>query len=197
MPFGDPYTLTPAPIPQPIQQYMFEQTGELKYHMQLVSARFDTASPLYMEMEGFCANIVKDFPVLAEVRPSHVFHISKGVDPAQGSWSFMEIRCEPQGTHYFLFQGIEPDAFFMDDVHFTPFYSRERAIQSLAPGTAVALAKVTKITPYICSNCRAKPTSKLLACRSCREATQNKIYYCSAACQRAHWKVHKVVCSRV
>ena len=187
MPFGDPFTLAPSPIPRPVQQYMFEQTGELKYHMQLVSARFDTV--LFKDLDGFGANIVKDFPVLAEVRPSHVFQISKG-----DSWTFIEIRCEPQGTHYFLFDGIEPNAFFIDDVHFTPFYSRESAIQSLAPGTAVALAKITKITPYICSNCLAKPTSRLLACRSCREATQNKIYYCSAACQRAHWNVHKVVC---
>jgi hypothetical protein len=195
MPFGDPFTLAPTPIPQPVQQYMFEQTGELKYHMQLVSARFDTASPLYADLDGFCANIVKDFPVLAEVRPSHVFQITKGADSEKGPWTFVELRCDQQGTHYFLFEGIEPDAFFMDDVHFTPFFTRDSAIRSLEPGTAVALARITKITPYICSNCHAKPTSKLFACRACREATQNKIYYCTKACQRAHWKKHKLTCS--
>jgi hypothetical protein len=191
MPFGDPFTLAPFPMPQVVQGYIAEQTGELKYHMQLVSARFDTESPAF---DGFCANIVKDFPVLAEVRPDHIQMIWKSAEP--DPWTFVEIQCDPHGTHYLLFQGIEPDAFFMDDRHFTPFFSREAAARSLAPETTVALARVTKITPYICSNCHAKPVPSLLACRSCRETTRNKTYYCSAACQRAHWPVHKVVCSK-
>ena len=41
-----------------------------------------------------------------------------------------------------------------------------------------------------------KPTPTLHQCHPCKNMKRNSFYYCSKACQRDHWKIHKTVCMK-
>ena len=48
------------------------------------------------------------------------------------------------------------------------------------------------VCPYTCAHCASKSQAKLKLCGGCKTAA-----YCSAACQKAHWKGHKGMCRSV
>jgi hypothetical protein len=97
-----------------VQTYIYSQAHELKFHLQLVSVRFNTASPTWGTHDVFCVNIVKDFPFLSEMRLSDLHMTTSGDDPENPHcpWTFIELRNTPHGTFYFLIQGVEPSALF-------------------------------------------------------------------------------------
>jgi radical SAM protein with 4Fe4S-binding SPASM domain len=53
----------------------------------------------------------------------------------------------------------------------------------------VALAMMLSVDKS--TNSQVRSTTKLRQCSACK-----KVYYCSAECQKAHWKVHKADCKK-
>jgi hypothetical protein len=112
--YGDPYTLSPTKLPQEVQTYIYSQTNELKFHLQLVSVKFDTTTPSWTNNDIFCTNVIKDFPFLSQIKLSDLYLSTTGEDPEHPNcpWTFIELRNKPHGIFYFLFQGVEPCALF-------------------------------------------------------------------------------------
>lgn len=199
---GAPNTLKVRPLPQEISTYIYMETDVVddvlnmhkhKYHTRLISCRFYHARDA--DVDVFSMNLPKDFPFLKEMSEENIKVVIQGDEEDEDDcppWTFVKLVHETLGSFYFLFQGAEPCAFFMDG-SFTPCFDRcQLAAHGEKKNKKVTVVRVMQITPYTCSHCK-KHCVKLLNCNAC-SANDNRFYYCTKECQRAHWPVHKTVC---